>query len=182
VSPNRWRRFARKFGFGERWRDAEAVTVKIFLLPKFATQSPRARLFDGMAESRWHRSRTDRQLREFKKVLRHRRFLYYWQAPMSVVAALFASARALVAVPSNEVLRALSLCCVNTSLSGKLFFWMRWCIRDVVHLDSRVHAAIKPSHLHQEGNMAKKAKKAKKAKSAVKKTAKKTRKVAKKKK
>ena len=24
---------------------------------------------------------------------------------------------------------------------------MRWCIRDVVHLDSRVHAAIKPSHI-----------------------------------
>jgi hypothetical protein len=59
---------------------------------------------------------------------------------------------------------------------------MCWCIRDVVHFDSRVHAAIKPSHYNQEGNMAKKAKKAKKAKSAVKKTAKKTRKVAKKKK
>ena len=36
---------------------------------------------------------------------------------------------------------------VNTSLSGKLFFLARWCIRDVVHLDSRVHAAIKPSHI-----------------------------------
>jgi hypothetical protein len=175
-------RFARKFGFGERRRDANAVTAKIFLLPKFATQSPCTRLFDGIAESQWHRSRTDRQLREFKKVLWRSRFLHYWQAPMSVVAALFASARALVVVPSNEVLRARSHCLVNTSLSGTLFFWMRWCIRDVVHLDSRVHAAIKPSHLHQEGNMAKKAKKAKKAKSAVKKTAKKTRKVAKKKK
>jgi len=52
VIPNRWQRFARKFGFGERRRDASAVTVKIFLLPKFATQSPRARLFDGIAESR----------------------------------------------------------------------------------------------------------------------------------
>ncbi len=70
---------------------------------------------------------------------------------------------------------------VNTSLSGKLFFSLCWCIRDDVHLDSRMHAAIRAiSHL--EGNMAKKAKKAKKAKSAVKKTAKKTRKVAKKKK
>jgi hypothetical protein len=69
---------------------------------------------------------------------------------------------------------------VNPSLSGKLFFSLCWCIRDVVHLDSRVHAAIKPSHT-LEGNMAKKAKKAKKAKSAVKKTAKKTRKVSKKK-
>jgi hypothetical protein len=71
---------------------------------------------------------------------------------------------------------------INTSLSGKLFFSMCWCIRDAVHLDSRVHAA-KYSHLTiLEGNMAKKAKKAKKAKSAVKKTAKKTKKVAKKKK
>jgi hypothetical protein len=72
--------------------------------------------------------------------------------------------------------------CVNTSLSWTLFFSMCWCIRDAVHLDSRVHAA-KYSHLTiLEGNMAKKAKKAKKAKSAVKKTAKKTKKVAKKKK
>jgi hypothetical protein len=36
--------------------------------------------------------------------------------------------------------------CVNPSLSWTLFFFVRWCIRDVVHLDSRVHAAIKPSH------------------------------------
>ena len=59
---------------------------------------------------------------------------------------------------------------------------MCWCIRDVVHFDSRVHAANQAISLTLEGNMAKKAKKAKKAKSAVKKTAKKTRKVAKKKK
>lgn len=58
---------------------------------------------------------------------------------------------------------------------------MCWCIRDDVHLDSRMHAAIKSHLTRSEGNMAKKAKKAKKAKSAVKKTAKKTRKVAKKK-
>jgi len=41
---------------------------------------------------------------------------------MSVVAALFTSARALVVVASNEVLRARSHCLVNTSLSGTLFF------------------------------------------------------------
>src|SRR5436305_12972622 len=35
---------------------------------------------------------------------------------------------------------------VNTSLSRTLFFSTCWCIRDVVHFDSRVHAAIKPSH------------------------------------
>ena len=28
-----------------------------------------------------------------------------------------------------------------------MFFLSCWCIRDVVHLDSRVHAAIKPSHI-----------------------------------
>jgi len=38
-------------------------------------------------------------------------------------------------------LRARSHRCVNTSLSGTLFFSMCWCIRDDVHLDSRVHAA-----------------------------------------
>jgi hypothetical protein len=70
---------------------------------------------------------------------------------------------------------------VNTSLSGTLFFSVCWCIRDVVHLDSRVHAASNSHLTISEGTMAKKAKKAKKAKSAVKKTAKKTRKVAKKK-
>src|SRR3954449_9108297 len=36
--------------------------------------------------------------------------------------------------------------CVNTSLSWTLFFSLRWCIRDEVHLDSRVHAANKLSH------------------------------------
>jgi hypothetical protein len=34
---------------------------------------------------------------------------------------------------------------VNTSLSGTLFFLGRWCIRDAVHFDSRMHAA--KSHL-----------------------------------
>ncbi|CEG07754.1 hypothetical protein BN961_01155 [Afipia felis] len=73
--------------------------------------------------------------------------------------------------------------CVNTSLSGTLFFLTRWCNPNAVHFDSRVHDSDKAISL-MEGNMAKKAKKAKakKAKSAVKKTAKKTRKVAKKKK
>jgi hypothetical protein len=66
-------------------------------------------------------------------------------------------------------------------LKRALFFSLCWCIRDAVHLDSRVHAANELPTT-SEGTMAKKAKKAKKAKSAVKKTAKKTRKVAKKKK
>jgi len=81
-------------------------------------------------------------------------------------------------VSSIEAWRALSVTCVNTSLSWTLFFSICWCIRNEVHFDSRMHAATKPTT--SEGTMAKKAKK--KAKSAVKKTAKKTRKVAKKKK
>jgi hypothetical protein len=71
--------------------------------------------------------------------------------------------------------------CVNTSLSGTLFFLSRWCKSNVSAFrfpNARSDQAISLT----EGNMAKKAKKAKKAKSAVKKTAKKTRKVAKKKK
>jgi hypothetical protein len=77
---------------------------------------------------------------------------------------------------------------INTSLSGTLFFLMCWCMREEVHFDSRVHAAM-IQLTYSEGTMAKKAKakkatktvkKAKTAKSAVKKTAKKTKKVAKK--
>jgi hypothetical protein len=59
---------------------------------------------------------------------------------------LFACLRDWFAVLSINAARALSLWHVNTSLSGTLFFSMCWCIRDVVHFDSRVHAAIKPSH------------------------------------
>src|SRR6204780_5801407 len=60
--------------------------------------------------------------------------------------APFASPRQRFVVLSINRPRALSLLRVNTSLSGTLFFSMCWCIRDAVHFDSRVHAAIKPSH------------------------------------
>jgi hypothetical protein len=52
-------------------------------------------------------------------------------------------------VPSTNARRASPHFSVNTSLSRKLFFSTCWCIRDVVHFDSRVHAATKPSHLHR---------------------------------
>ena len=42
---------------------------------------------------------------------------------------------------ANNARWALAHLPVNTSLSGTLFFSTCWCIRDVVHLDSRVHAA-----------------------------------------
>jgi hypothetical protein len=39
--PTRFRRFVRKIGFGERRCGAKPLSMKIFLLPNFATQSPR---------------------------------------------------------------------------------------------------------------------------------------------
>ena len=48
--------------------------------------------------------------------------------------------------PSPVVHRSAAVTCVNASLSWTLFFSTRWCIRNDVHFDSRMHAAIKPSH------------------------------------
>jgi hypothetical protein len=53
-------RFAQKTGFGERRRDAKPVGMKIFLLPKTATQSPRNALSAVLDESLWRRSSSDR--------------------------------------------------------------------------------------------------------------------------
>jgi hypothetical protein len=39
---NQLRRFGQKAGFGERRSSAKPLTMKIFLLPKTATQSPRS--------------------------------------------------------------------------------------------------------------------------------------------
>jgi hypothetical protein len=107
---------------------------------------------------------------------------------MQVFRAFLASRGVTEAASRGDAECARRHLAINTSLSGTLFFLMCWCMREEVHFDSRVHAAI--SQLtYLEGNMAKKAKakkatktvkKAKTAKSAVKKTAKKTKKVAKK--
>jgi hypothetical protein len=148
AHPNRRLRFVRKVRFRARRRDLSAVTTKIFLLPNRATQSPCARHFDAVAESSRVRSLIDRHLCEFKNAQLYRRFLQYRAMMMRIASAFFASTCERVAMSSTSSHCALSLCSVNTSLSGKLFFWVRWCIRNVVHFDSRVHAAIKPSHLH----------------------------------
>jgi hypothetical protein len=100
---------------------------------------------------------------------------------VSISPALFASQIASVAIASIAAQGALSLCCINTSLSGRCFFRRVGVFR--MQCISIPECTQRISHLTtSEGTMAKKAKKAKKAKSAVKKTAKKTRKVAKKKK
>ena len=54
--------------------------------------------------------------------------------------------RGSIVLSANGMRHALLDLDVNTSLSRTLFFSMCWCIREVVHFDSRVHAAIKPSH------------------------------------
>jgi hypothetical protein len=60
----------------------------------------------------------------------------------------FAIALASLAARAQQRRDAQARSLVNTSLSGTLFFLSCWCIRDVVHLDPRVHAAIKAiSHI-----------------------------------
>jgi hypothetical protein len=64
----------------------------------------------------------DRRLREFKNAQLYRRFLQYRAVMARVAPALFASTRERVAMSPTSSHCALSHCCVNTSLSGKLFF------------------------------------------------------------
>jgi hypothetical protein len=151
-------------------------------MPKNATQASRDTLSDVGDASRRCARHVARKNCELKKPLRHGHFLHCSKMPMPIDTALFASSCERRRACASDPRCAIAVRSVNTSLSGTLFFSTCWCIRDVVHLDSRVHTANQAISLTLEGNMAKKAKKAKKAKSAVKKTAKKTRKVAKKKK
>src|SRR5579883_1619351 len=115
---------------------------KIFLLPKsrFGVLATRPQ---AAFECSRHRSQRDRRYFEFRKVLQYKRFLH----PCKEIAdrargSSHQRARVSASHRSSRAARG-----VNTSLSGKLFFLARWCIRDGVHLDSRVHAAIKPSHI-----------------------------------
>jgi hypothetical protein len=61
--------------------------------------------------------------------------------PIPVITSLVASARMRMIVVMGDVRCAVEHRSVNTSLSRKLFFSVCWCIRDAVHLDSRMHAA-----------------------------------------
>jgi hypothetical protein len=122
AHPNRRSRFVRKVRFGARRRDLSALTTKIFLLPNRATQSPCARHFDAAAESSRARSLNDRHLREFKNAQLYRRFMQYRAVMARVASARFASTREHVAMSPTSSHCALSHCCVNTSLSWKLFF------------------------------------------------------------
>jgi hypothetical protein len=68
-------RFAGKTGFERPWRQLTALTMKIFSLPKTATQSPRRRLSVHRRDSRFHHQRIALVMRELKKVLQRSRFL-----------------------------------------------------------------------------------------------------------
>jgi hypothetical protein len=57
-----------------------------------------------------------------QKYLQRKHFLQYRQTRMSGVAVLFALARERVVVSPTGARRALAHRCVNTSLSGTLFF------------------------------------------------------------
>jgi hypothetical protein len=52
APANQLWRFAQKSGFGERRCGAKSPRMKIFSLPKTATQSPRNTLSSGIDESR----------------------------------------------------------------------------------------------------------------------------------
>jgi len=67
---------------------------------------------------------------ELQKVLQHKAFLRSWQSPMSAATAFFAFRFWSVALSVQITLRTCSTSCVNTSLSGTLFFSMCWCIRN----------------------------------------------------
>jgi hypothetical protein len=72
--------------------------------------------------------------------------LYSRNENIDRVCGFFGTARERFLFASIVPHRVFAARCVNTSLSGKLFFSVCWCIRNGVHLDSRMHAAIKPSH------------------------------------
>jgi hypothetical protein len=75
-----------------------------------------------MTWSRRHRSHIERSVLESQKHLQCKRFLQYRQTRMPGVAALFALARGCIVVSPTGARRALAHRCVNTSLSGTLFF------------------------------------------------------------
>jgi len=66
---------------------------------------------------------------------------------MQALRGFSASACARCALSSIEARLSVPHRHVNTSLSGTLFFSTRWCIRNEVHFDSRMHAATKPSQI-----------------------------------
>lgn len=120
---------------------------KIFSLPKFTTQdarraSCRHRLSFAMSSVI--------SLHAGSKLKMSASFGHFLKIPhdrYGVLGIARAILRSSVVSPARSARDAHRYACVNTSLSGALFFFMRWCNPFEVHIDSRVHEAIKPSHL-----------------------------------
>jgi hypothetical protein len=118
-----------------------AVNHKNFFLAKTKDSESMTRAVSALSGSASHHAQIDRSTCDSQKRLQYRRFLQSWRWPMQAARGFFAFVFARLAFSSIEVLRARSPCHVNASLRGTLFFFMRWCIRIEVHLDSRMHAA-----------------------------------------
>jgi hypothetical protein len=135
-------RFEPKAAIGERRSAPKPLIAKIFLLPKIATQSPRT------ASPVTSTTCDDFDARCFiERVFCEKRCVTVASCNidnrLSRFRALTISPAEKFLVPFAKKRRMLRCSRVNTSLSGTLFFFECWCIRDGVHLDSRVHAAIK---------------------------------------
>jgi hypothetical protein len=134
-------RFGSKVAGGTLAEVPAALIMKIFSLPKLATQSPRNSIFRARCDRCSVHCDFVRIECQSKKVLQCRHFLHSLQTCIEKILSAVASSCTRRAGLRVEVRCARSLPPVNTSLSGTLFFSVCWCIRDVVHLDSRVHAA-----------------------------------------
>jgi hypothetical protein len=135
-------RFGSRAAAGGPTEAPAALIMKIFSLPKWATQSPRNSIFRARCDKGSVHCDLVRVKRQSKKVLQCRHFLHSLPTRIEKISARLALSCALLARLRVEARCARSPLLVNTSLSGTLFFSVCWCIRDVVHLDSRVHAAL----------------------------------------
>ncbi len=117
-----------------------ALSTKIFSLPKPATRTPRKRGFRASCCFRKVRDEFARIKCRSKKLLQHGHFLHSLQRRSAKIGRRRATSCVRLAQLRVELRCARSPFPVNTSLSGTLFFSVCWCIRDVVHLDPRVHA------------------------------------------
>jgi hypothetical protein len=124
-----------------------AVNHENIFLAKTKDSESTTRASSAFSELPLLRARVDRSKCDSQKRLQHRGFLHSWLSPTQGSRGFFAFAGARCTLSSNEAQHLLSRPHVNTSLSATLLFSMRWCIRNEVHFDSRMHAATKLSQI-----------------------------------
>jgi hypothetical protein len=120
--------------------------MKIFSLPKNATQASRDVLRRNDEVSRRRRASSARVLHRFKKRLQHKGFLQIASLLRVRVAGSDAFVLRHFSKSSRALRRVLALSRVNTSLSGTLFFFVRWCNDLSCTSIPGAHASVKPSH------------------------------------